>query len=76
MVRNTAVESKKNIRTIKSSVQPASGSRHPRKLMGMLGGRPSTKMDGLGSSFQYEESISMVEESMEEFALASEEAGD
>ena len=52
MVRNAAVEAEKKIRTIKSSVQPADRSRSPRTFMGMLGGKPSTQIDVLGSIFQ------------------------
>ena len=39
-----------------------------------LGGNPSTQMDGLGSSFQSEESKYIVEKAMEEYVFASEEA--
>ena len=42
--------------------------------MGMIGGNPSTQMDGMGSSFQSEERNSMVAASLEEFSLASSEA--
>ena len=38
--------------------------------MRMLVGHPSTQMSDLGSSFQYEESKSMIAESMEEYVLA------
>ena len=55
MVKNAAVEAEKNIRIIKVAVQPEIGSRHPRKLIGMIGGNPLTKMDGLGSRFRSEE---------------------
>ena len=37
--------------------------------MGMLGGNPSIKMAGLGSSFQYEENNSMLGKSLEEYEL-------
>ena len=40
----------------------------------MLGGNPSTQMDGLFSSFQYGEIKYMVSEAVEEYLLASEEA--
>ena len=40
LVRNSPVEEEKNIRTIKASVQPSSGSRHTRKFVGMFGGNP------------------------------------
>ena len=40
LVKNEAVETEKKIITIKSSVQPVIGSRHPRIFMGMLGGNP------------------------------------
>ena len=68
------MESEKNTRTIKVAVQPASGIRHLKTFMGMLEGNPSTQMVGWGSSFQYEESKSVMSEAMEEYALASEEA--
>ena len=74
MVRNLAVETEKKIRTIKSAVQPAIGSRLPKTFMGMLAGNPSIQMAFLVSSFQYEESNSMVAEAMEEYALACIEA--
>ena len=73
MVRNLAVEAEKNIRTIKVAVQSVSGSRHPKTFMGMLAGNPSTQMAGWNSSFQYEESNSMVAEAMEEYVLLSAE---
>ena len=53
LVKNVAVDSEKNIRTIKAEVQPASRSRHPKNFMRMLAGKPSTKMTGLVSRFQY-----------------------
>ena len=74
MVINAAVEAEKKIRTIKAAVKPASGSRHPKTFMVMLAVNHSIKMSGLVSSFQYEESNSMVMESMEQYSLASEEA--
>ena len=40
----------------------------------MLAGNPSTQMSGLFSSFQSEESNSIVAEAMEGYALASAEA--
>ena len=40
----------------------------------MLAGNPSTKMAGLGSKFQSEESNYMAAEAMEEYYLASSEA--
>ena len=52
LVKNAAVEAEKNTRTIKVAVQPAIGSRHPRKLIGTIGRNPSTKMDGLCSRFR------------------------
>ena len=42
--------------------------------MGIIGERPSTKMAGFGSRFQYEESNYMVSEDMEEYVLYDEEA--
>ena len=65
LVRNAAVEAENKTRTIKQLLQPASGSRHPRTFMGMLGGDPSEKMAGLVSSFQSKESNYMVAEAME-----------
>ena len=38
MVRDAAVEDKKNTRTIKVSVKKLGGIRRTRKFMGMLGG--------------------------------------
>ena len=64
LVRNAAVEAEKKTRTIKVLLQQASRSRHTKTFMGMFGGNPSTKMAGLGISFQYEESNSMVAEEM------------
>ena len=55
-------------------MQPERGSRYPETFVGMLAGKPSTQMSGLGSSFQSEESNSMVTETMEEYSLASTEA--
>ena len=52
LVINVAVETQKKIRTIKASVQPASGSLHTRIFMGMIGGNTSTQMAVLGSIFQ------------------------
>ena len=74
LVINETVKPEKKFRTTKAAVQPVSGSLHNKTCMGMIGGNPSTKMDGLVISFQSEESNSMVEESMEEYALASAEA--
>ena len=74
MVRNAVVEAEKKIRTIKAAVQPASGRHHPKTFMVMLAVNHSIQMSGLVSSFQYEESNSMVMESMEQYSLASEEA--
>ena len=71
MVRNAAVEVEKKTRTIKAAVKPASGIHHPKIFMGMLAGKPSTQMAGLGS---IEESNSMVAEAIEEHVLDSEEA--
>ena len=65
MLINAAVESENKSRTIKVAVKPVSGSRHPRTLIVMLGGKPSTKMSGLRSRFQYEERNHMVAEVME-----------
>ena len=53
LVRNAAVEAEKKTRTIKATVQPASGSNHSRTFTGTLGVNPSTQMAGLGSIFQY-----------------------
>ena len=64
LVRNAAVEAEKKIRKKKVAVQPASGSRHPKTFIGMLGVNPITQMVGLGSIFQYEESSYMVAEAM------------
>ena len=52
MVRNTALDVEKMIKIIKAAVQPAGGSRHTKIFMGMLGGKPSTQIDVLGSIFQ------------------------
>ena len=73
MARNASVEAEKKTITIKSAVQPEIESRHPKTIMGMLAENPSTQMDGLGTSFQSEESNCMVAEVMEEYALASSE---
>ena len=43
-------------------------------FMGVLGVKPSTKMDGLGSSFQYKESKYMVAEAMEKYTSDYEES--
>ena len=56
------------------AVQPESGSRHPKTFVGMLVGKHSTKMTGLGSSFQYEVIKSMVSGAMGKYALTSAEA--
>ena len=72
MVINKAVEAEEKIITIEVDIQPLSRIRHPKKLMVMVAGNPSTQMAGLGSSFQYEERKSMVAEAMEECALSSE----
>ena len=74
LVRNTAVGEEKKNRTIKAAVQPASGIGHPKTCMGMLEGNLSTKMIGLGSISQSEESNYTVAEAMEEYLLASTEA--
>ena len=74
MVRNAAVEAANKMRTIKVSVQPASGIINPWTFTGMFGENPSTQMAGLVSSFKYEESNYMVSEEMEEYVLASSEA--
>ena len=42
--------------------------------MGMLGVNPYIQMDGLVSSFKYEENNFMVAEALEEYVLASMEA--
>ena len=47
---------------------------YPSTLTIILGGNPLTKMDGLSSSFQYEESNYMLAQAMEEYALDSVEA--
>ena len=62
LVRNTAVESEKNTRTIKSAVQPAGGSLHHRTFMGIHRESLSIETHGLSSSFQYEEKNSMAAE--------------
>ena len=64
LVINAAVEEEKKIRIIKAAVKTASRNRHPKIFTGMIAGNPSTQIDGLGGSFQYEESNSMVSESM------------
>ena len=74
MVRNAAVEAGNNIGTIKVSVQPESGIRHPKTFIGMLAGNPSSKMSRLGIRFHFEESNYMIAEAMEEYSLASTEA--
>ena len=74
MVGNAAVEAEKKIRTIKAAVQSSSGGHNPKKFVGMLAENPSTQIAGLGSSFQSEESNSMVAEAMEEYVLASAES--
>ena len=43
--------------------------------MGVLAGKPSTRMSVLVNTFQSEESNCMVAEAMEEYVLASAEAG-
>ena len=68
-----SVEAEKKIITIKSAVQPASGSHHPKTFVGMLAGNPSTQMADLVSIFRSEEINSTVAEEMEEYALASAE---
>ena len=65
LIINLSVEAEKKIRTIKATVQRASGGRYPKIFMGMLAGNPSTQIYGLGGSFQSEESNSMVVEAME-----------
>ena len=74
LVINAAVEAENKTRTIKAAVQPYIGSCHPKTYVGMLVENPSTKMAGLGSSFQFEESNYMVTEEMEEYVLASADA--
>ena len=54
LVMNATVESEKNTRKIKTAVQAASGSRHPKKSLGTLVGNPSTQMDGFSSSFKFD----------------------
>ena len=54
LVGNSAVESEKNIRKIKSAVQPAGGSLHHMKFMRMSRGSPSIKTAGLKIIFQDE----------------------
>ena len=71
LVINSAVESEKNIRTIKAAVQPAVGRLHQRTFMSMPGVRPSIKTSDLSSRFQYEINNSMVAGKMEEYALSS-----
>ena len=56
------------------AVQPAIAISHPITFMGILGGTPAIKIDVFGSIFQYKENNSMVEEALEEYALASSEA--
>ena len=70
MVRDESVESEKKIITIKAALKPEILIRHPKTFMRVLGGNPSTQMSGLGSSFQYEESNSMVAEAMYQYVLA------
>ena len=74
MVRNAAVKSEKNTRTIKTEVQPSIRSRNHRTFMEIIGGKPSIQMTGLGSRFQYEEKISMLAEALKEYTLESAEA--
>ena len=62
MVKNAAAEVENKIRMIKKAVQPEIRSLHTRKFMGIIGRKPSTKMAGLGSSFQYRDNNSMVAE--------------
>ena len=60
-----AVEAEKKSRTKKITLEPTSGSHHPRTFIGILGGSPSIKMAGLGSNFPYEENKSMAVETLE-----------
>ena len=61
---NMAVEVENKIRTIKVSVKPASGSRHPRTFVGILGGYPSIQISILGIIFQDEYNNYMVAEAL------------
>ena len=54
LVRNSAVEAEKNIRTIKAAVKPAGGSLHHRTFISIPGGGLSIKTAGLSSTFQAE----------------------
>lgn len=64
IVSNAEVEADKNIKTIKSSFQPAYGIRHPRTFMTILGGGLSIKISVLGGSFQSGRDKNMVAESL------------
>ena len=65
MVRNATVEVEKKILKIKVTVQTASGRRHLRTSVGMIGGNPSIKMDIFGGIFQEGENNYMISESLE-----------
>ena len=69
LVINAPLGALKKTRTIKLAVQLASRIRYPRTFVVMLWGNPSSQLAGLGSSFQSEESNSMIAEVMEEYAL-------
>ena len=74
MVKNASVEAEKKTRTIKEAVQRASGNRNPKTFMGIISGNHSKQIDGLGSTFQYDESNYIIAEAMEEYILASTKA--
>ena len=71
MVRNATVETENNTRKIKAAVQTVGGSRHPRKVLGILVVNPSIKMTGLGVIFQEEENKYILEEALEEYAVTT-----
>ena len=74
LVRNAAVEAENKTRTIKALVQPESRIHHTITLIGMLGGKPSINMAGLGIIFKSMDNNSMVSEALGEYVLASAEA--
>ena len=65
LVRNSALEAENKIRTIKSTVQPASECHHPSVFVGMRWRKPLNKMSVLGSIFPYEENNYIVLGTME-----------
>ena len=64
MVRNTAVEAKNKIITIKAAMQPVIRNRHPRTFMVILGRYHLIQMVVFGSSFQSKGGNYMVAEAI------------